>query len=101
MANVEISKMALMPHFVFALEQNFQMLASRARLIRISSSFCTKLVRRALSNPLHCGPKRPAHTMTMVNSASRDGLQANSNQRKMNAWQQPGPAAYDFRSDTI
>jgi threonine aldolase len=39
--------------------------------------------------------------MTTANGASVSGPQANGHHKRMNAWQQPGPAAYDFRSDTI
>jgi threonine aldolase len=39
--------------------------------------------------------------MTTANGVSVDGRQDNDHHKQMNAWQQPGPAAYDFRSDTI
>jgi threonine aldolase len=39
--------------------------------------------------------------MTTANGTSLDGPQANGQHKKINAWQQPGPAAFDFRSDTV
>jgi threonine aldolase len=77
------------------------MLASGATFVRLYPSFYTKYLRRGLPAFLRCSPQRPAYTMTTANGASLGGPQANGPHRKMNAWQQPGPAAYDFRSDTI
>ena len=42
---------------------------------------------------------RASAIMTSADGTSLDG--ANGHHQKFNAWQQPGPAAYDFRSDVM
>jgi threonine aldolase len=75
--------------------------ASGAKLTRLCTSSYTKSTRRALLPIFYCTPHRPASTVTTANGVSVDGRQDNDHHKQMNAWQQPGPAAYDFRSDTI
>ena len=77
------------------------MLGSRTRLIRPCPFLSTKVCHPAglrSFNPATCPL---ASIMTTADGTSLDGPQANGQHKKINAWQQPGPAAFDFRSDTI
>src|SRR3954453_5439329 len=77
------------------------MLRSRTRLIVSCPFFTTKAYHPAALRSFNSAPCRLASIMTTANGTSLYGPQANGQHKKINAWQQPGPAAFDFRSDTI
>lgn len=64
-------------------------------------SCTTRLQPRSLPPFPKIHPISHIATMTTVNGTSLGGHQANGDHKRVNAWQQPGVAAYDFRSDTI
>ena len=78
-----------------------QMLGSRTRLIRPCPFLSTKVCHLTALRSFNSATYRLASIMTTANGTSLDGPQANGQHKKINAWQQPGPAAFDFRSDTI
>jgi threonine aldolase len=77
------------------------MLGSRTRLIRPCPFLSTKVCHPAGLRSFNSATCRLASIMTTANSTSLDGPQASGQHKKINAWQQPGPVAFDFRSDTV
>jgi threonine aldolase len=77
------------------------MLGSRIRLIRPCPFLSRKVCHRAALYSFNSPTCRTVSIMATANGISLDRPQANGQHKKINAWQQPGPAAFDFRSDTI
>jgi threonine aldolase len=70
-------------------------------LIRASTSRCL----HSAITPHHVLPKNSIQhrrlTMTTANGHSVDPKSSNGYHKKVNAWQTPGPSAFDLRSDTM